>query len=438
MDITSEGPVKITKTAIEAVWRRRKPNQRLVVRDKDCGGLALIVNPRGMAWSYSYRPRGSDSITGKRFPNRTVTIGNPESHSPDDARAEANRLKGQIVAGGDPVHEKKQKQAAELRKRATTLTHLMTEYAEALPHRPKMRGNGLPSASYVAEELAQVGFALTAMDAENKPAADLAEPDIRKLLNARGGGETVARKRFGALSRFLDWCQDAGHVGANPCLLIARSRRPKAPSARSHYLTPEELARLWKAAGELQESVWRDYARFLMAVPCRRGEAARLDWSHLDLGAGEWRQPAHMTKNRDPHRLHLHPLAIDLLRDRRKESNGKGLVFPAPESGKALDSFTRLKNRISKGADLADWTWHDFRRSFATALGEAGIPETVADAILNHRQSATRGGVLGVYQRASRWPEQIRAMEHWGRLLAGAIDGREANAVVVAMVPRAG
>ena len=74
----------------------------------------------------------------------------------------------------------------------------------------------------------------------------------------------------------------------------------------------------------------------------------------------------------------------------------------------------------------------------STALGEAGIPETVADAILNHRQSATRGGVLGVYQRASRWPEQIRAMEHWGRLLAGAIDGREANAVVVAMVPRAG
>lgn len=119
-------------------------------------------------------------------------------------------------------------------------------------------------------------------------------------------------------------------------------------------------------------------------------------------------------------------------------SNGKGLVFPAPESGKALDTFTRLKKRISNGADMADWTWHDFRRSFATALGEAGIPETVADAILNHRQSATRGGVLGVYQRARRWPEQMRAMEHWGRLLAEAIDGRKADAVVVAMVPRAG
>jgi integrase len=58
------------------------------------------------------------------------------------------------------------------------------------------------------------------------------------------------------------------------------------------------------------------------------------------------------------------------------------------------------------GADgedkVAGWTWHDFRRSFATALGEAGIPEIFAQAVLNHHQSATRGGVLGVYQRASR------------------------------------
>ena len=65
------------------------------------------------------------------------------------------------------------------------------------------------------------------------------------------------------------------------------------------------------------------------------------------------------------------------------------------------------------------------------ALGEAGIPEAVADAVLNHRQAATRGGVLGTYQRASRWPEQVRAMELWGRLLAAAIEGREAGADVV-------
>jgi hypothetical protein len=63
------------------------------------------------------------------------------------------------------------------------------------------------------------------------------------------------------------------------------------------------------------------------------------------------------------------------------------------------------------------------RRSFATALGEAGVPEPVVDAVLNHRQAATRSGVLGVYQRAARWPEQCAAMERWGSILAAAIAG---------------
>jgi integrase len=86
---------------------------------------------------------------------------------------------------------------------------------------------------------------------------------------------------------------------------------------------------------------------------------------------------------------------------------------------------------------MPDWSWHDFRRSFASALGEAGIPEAVADAVLNHRQAATRGGVLGVYQRSSRWPEQVRAMQLWGRLLQDALDGKQSDANVVVMTARA-
>jgi hypothetical protein len=32
---------------------------------------------------------------------------------------------------------------------------------------------------------------------------------------------------------------------------------------------PAELARLWHAAEQLDEPVWRDFAQFLIAVPCR-------------------------------------------------------------------------------------------------------------------------------------------------------------------------
>ena len=121
-------------------------------------------------------------------------------------------------------------------------------------------------------------------------------------------------------------------------------------------------------------------------------------------------------------------------------TGGKGLVFPAPVSGGVVDTFSDIRAELveatklgggEQGSELDGWTWHDFRRSFATALGEAGVPEAVADAVLNHRQSATRGGVLGVYQRASRWPEQVKAMELWGRLLAAAIERRGADAEII-------
>jgi len=443
MRVTSEGPTKITKTTIDAAWRRKKPDQRLLVRDKDCRGLALIVNPTTMTWSFAYRPRGSDPTTGRRWPNRSITLGNPETHSPDDARAEANRIKRQAAAGADPAADRKARAEAVRRERSATLTRMAETYAVALPKRAKMRGGGLPSPKYVGEELLQLRLAVADMEAGSLPVADLGMVELRRLLDRVAAGTATARARFGALSRFLDWCQDAGHINVNPCAQIARARRPKTPQARSHYLTAAELARLWWAAEALREPVWRDLARFLMVVPCRLGEAARLDWSHLDLAAAEWRQPSHMTKNRDLHRLHLHPMALDVLRERHKATGGSGLAFPAPVSGRIVETFSDIKAALieataAKGATLTGWTWHGFRRSFATALGEAGVSETIADAILNHRQAATRGAVLGVYQRASRWPEQVRAMELWGKLLAEAITGDRTPADVVPMVPRAG
>jgi hypothetical protein len=157
-----------------------------------------------------------------------------------------------------------------------------------------------------------------------------------------------------------------------------------------------------------------------------------------------------MTKNRDPHRLHLPALALEARRTAHAVAQAKGdrqqaarimaagaprsgLVFPAPVSGGVVDTFSDIKSALvqatgpldgdEEAVALVGWTWHDFRRSFASALGEAGVSEAVADAVLNHRQAATRGGVLGVYQRSSRWPEQVKAMELWGRMVTDALAG---------------
>lgn len=46
-----------------------------------------------------------------------------------------------------------------------------------------------------------------------------------------------------------------------------------------------------------------------------------------------------------------------------------------------------------------------------TCLAERGHDDTVLDAMLNHRQAATRPGVMGVYQWAQRRQEHVAAME---------------------------
>ena len=164
MRVTSEGPLKITKATIDAAWRRRSSDQRLVVRDRECRGLALIVNANSMTWSYAYRPRGIDAATGQRWPNKTITIGNPASHSADHARTEATRLKGQAATGRDPAAERKSRAEEQQRKRGSTIGRLVETYEFFLPKRPKLRGSGLPSTAYVADEV----FAITSRATGNE------------------------------------------------------------------------------------------------------------------------------------------------------------------------------------------------------------------------------------------------------------------------------
>jgi integrase len=161
----------------------------------------------------------------------------------------------------------------------------------------------------------------------------------------------------------------------------------RARAGNAHGYPRRRMSR----AADALPAVWRDFVRFLIAIPCRRGEAATLDWSHVDLAAAVWSQPGRLTKNREPHRLHLHPLPLAILAARYEAAGrpASGLIFPAPRSAQQIVAFSAIARALKAAApELVDFRLHDLRRSFATALGEACVSETIADAILNHKQSA--------------------------------------------------
>ena len=89
--------------------------------------------------------------------------------------------------------------------------------------------------------------------------------------------------------------------------------------------------------------VERDFVRFMIAVPCRLGEALGLTWDQLDDDLTTWTQAGTETKNGQEHAFAIHPLAQEVLRNRREE-NPRGLVFPA-KSGGMITGRSHLNDR---------------------------------------------------------------------------------------------
>ena len=156
-------PTKISRRTIEAAWKGRAAETRTVIPDAECRGLALIVNATSLSWVYSYKPRGLDPRTGKRFATQSLTLGNPESLSPEAARTKAFELKGRAKAGLDPAAERKATIVKVAEQRSRTVDRLVAQYSEALPSRRRLRGPGLISPSFAAEEISHVRAAVAAM-----------------------------------------------------------------------------------------------------------------------------------------------------------------------------------------------------------------------------------------------------------------------------------
>ena len=114
-------------------------------------------------------------------------------------------------------------------------------------------------------------------------------------------------------------------------------------------------------------------------------------------------------------------------------------MFPAPRSGGVIIGFTGILRALHRAAaGLPPLVLHDFRRSFASTLGQVGEDdESVIDQVLNHRAAGTRSGVLALYNRSRRFPAQKAALERWGALLENALEGRLPEAEVIPLVRRA-
>jgi integrase len=221
------------------------------------------------------------------------------------------------------------------------------------------------------------------------------------------------------------WARRQGLVTNNPTEDIETVTQP----ARERVLSLNELARVWYAAKGL-EPHYRDFVHLLMTTGQRRAEVAGMRWGEVDLARAVWTLPSGRTKARRQHAIPLPSLAVTCLQARhnalRRHPVDADLALPTVsrngETIAPISGWNWLKRELDATAGIPSWHLHDFRRSLVTHCAEHGADIAVLDSLLNHASSATRGGIIGVYQRATLIEPMRQVMALWDRLLMAALE----------------
>ena len=91
-----------------------------------------------------------------------------------------------------------------------------------------------------------------------------------------------------------------------------------------------------------------------------------------------------------------------------------------------MTAWTHFHDRVRAVSGIGDFSLHDLRRTFSTLIGEhSDFNDDVIDSLLNHKQSATRSGVMRHYQNAKRLPKRREVMQAWADYLGGIIRPRD-------------
>ena len=417
--------VALTEPAVRAALKRAETDKvRLEVVDASTAGLRLRVTPAGVGgWVLACRDRLGAM--------RRFTLGSWPDMGIGDARKAAQAMRVDVRRGADPIAAKRTARVeakAQAERDRLTLEVLVADWTRMHLAKRSLR--------YRSEAVRALQHAFEAQ--WSKPAEDLDRATVRRVLDgmdrrrAKRGNVTdraAIQARTVAYGRAcFGWASKREMVPGNP--FVALPLPEEAPS-RDRVLTNAELSEVLLTAG-VTETYGR-IVRLLALTGQRREEIAGMAWSELSRDLTTWTIPAARMKSDHPHIVPLSPAAREALAGLKRDT---GLVFPSrankPFSGWAK-SKSRLDAAIAKARveaaeakiaaeKMPPWRLHDLRRTVATGLQAIGIRLEVTEAVLGHI-SGTRAGIVGVYQRHDWAIEKRAALNAWGAVVTGLLNG---------------
>ena len=344
--------------------------------DDEIPGLGIRLRAGGSRnWIFQYK------VGGK---NRRMSLGAVIPESVRTIREQAAQLHAKVKLGQDPAGEKEEN----VQRIADRFEPIANRYLA-------VKKESLRPRSYVEVER---HIQQQAKSLHGLPITDITRRDIATLFGTikENSGPVAANRLRSTLSDFFRWAISEGiEIESNPVLNTNKSEE----KSRDRVLKDHEIRTIWN-------NVSRDYGsviKLLMLTGQRRDEIGGLRWSEITDDAIEL--PAERTKNKRPHIVPLSAAAKEIL---ASQDTCQEYVF----GFRGFAGWSVSKARLDQHIKLDHWTVHDIRRTVATRMNDLGILPHVVEAVLNH-VSGTRGGVAGIYNRATYLREKTEALKLW-------------------------
>ena len=434
--------MKLTKRSVEAIEIGLRD---LVVWDTEIPGFGVKVTAR----KAKRTPRG-ERVTGgsriyvlqysRRNKDRRVTIGRHGDGglTADQARREAEILRGIIRNGGDPAADRARERAI------PTMRVLAERYMaeHAIPKKKPRSADGdrrlidchiLPLLG--DRQVSEIGRAelrrLMQDIAAGKTALDL--KTVKRGRRIVRGGRGAANRCLTLLSKMFALAEDWGYRSAgdgNPCRGVERFDE-SAGRQRARFLSDAQLARLGEAlaaaeAADPRHRMPANIVRLLLLTGARLGEIVALRREHLDLDRGLIRLPDSKTGAKP---IVLSAPARQLLAELTRDGTDTGYLFPGPRPtrGTPVRPYGGLKRfwaAMREEAKLGDTRIHDLRHSYAGVGASGGSSLLIIGALLGHSQSSTTERYAHLADDPVR-----QAADAIGNRIAAALGGKAAEIV---------
>jgi len=315
----------------------------------------LAVTPAGTKTFFLYK-----RIDGK--PERLL-LGRFPDISIENARKAAMAAKGEIAVGKNP---QKAKQAI----RAEMTFHaLFVEYME--------KYSKVHKKSWAYDER-EVNKFLKHWFKRKISSITKAEVERLHAKLGRENGIYQANRLLERIRSIFNKAAGWGWEGVNPAVGIKKFKE----RSRDRFLQPDELPRFFEAVAKEPNETARDFFMISLLTGARKSNTLAMRWRDINFITETWR--IEDTKNSDPQTVHLPKQAIEILTERKWESESPW-VFPGHSASGHLADPKKAWMRILKEAEIENLRIHDLRRTLGSYQAATGANGYIIGKSLGHR-----------------------------------------------------